>query len=378
MYLGFVIAGLIAAFALELLIVGIVPGFSVPKQSKQSGKKTDSAGRPSLSPRRGETQSGSKKNVRFDVKGTPVSAWLYLPENLPAPFPCIVMAHGLGATRDVGLESYALRFREVGLAVLVFDYRHLGQSGGEPRQLVWIPYQLQDYGAAVDYARSLPEIDSEKIALWGTSLSGGHVLVTAAGDSRIACVSAQVPLLDGGAGQVEEMKREGIGRMFAQGLRLLIHAQRDLVRSWLGLSPHRIPLFGKPDTIAIMPDAGAWKLFEELTPDDFINEACARILIRIDKYRPIKYLDKLRCPVLLQVCERDIALPTRVVEEAEKRLGGRAEVIRYPLEHFDIYMGSNLVRSIDEHLAFFKKHLLKNMKETLAAQRYYDETGGSR
>ncbi|HSM15982.1 MAG TPA: alpha/beta fold hydrolase [Gemmatimonadales bacterium] len=176
-YVGITLGLVIGVFALYLLIVAVMPGFSVPAQPLRGGERSDEDRQARL--------AVPKKEVSFQSKGTAHHAWLYLPEPRSHPVPCIVMAHGLGGTKDAGLESYAVCFRDAGFAVLAFDYRHLGSSGGAPRQLVWIPYQLEDYAAAVDYARGLAEVDAERIALWGTSLSGGHVIVTAARDPRI-------------------------------------------------------------------------------------------------------------------------------------------------------------------------------------------------
>jgi len=341
-----IIGIIIGAYAVFMLIVAIIPGFSVPKQPLEKARQ-----RPKVVDKK---PPWARKDVTFKVKEMSLSAWLYLPENLSVPVPCIIMGHGLGATKDAGLEPYAIRFQEAGFAVLAFDYRHLGESEGEPRQLIWIPYQQEDYAAAINYARSLKEIDPARIALWGTSLSGGHVIVTAARDSKIACVSAQCPLLDGDAGGMKVVKKIGIWYMLRMAFG---HALRDLVRSWLGLSPHKIPLVGKSGSVAVMADADAWDTFSKLVPDDFINEACARIIIRMDKYEPVKYAARVRCPVLLQVCDNDISLPMSVVEKAEKRLGKLAEVIHYPIDHFDIYLGENFEKSVSDQLDFFKKHL---------------------
>jgi len=341
-----IIGIIIGAYAVYMLIVAIIPGFSVPKQPLEKAKQ--------MSKGADAKPSWLRKDVSFKVKETSLSAWLYLPENLSAPVPCIIMGHGLGATKDAGLEPYAIRFQEAGFAVLAFDYRHLGESEGEPRQLIWIPYQQEDYTAAINYARSLKEIDPARIALWGTSLSGGHVIVTAARNNKIACVSAQCPLLDGDAGGMKVVKKIGIWYMLRMAFG---HALRDLVRSWLGLSPHKIPLVGKPGSIAVLADSDAWDTFNKLVPDDFVNEACARIIIRMDKYKPVKYAARVRCPVLLQVCDNDISLPMSVVEKAEKRLGKLAEVIHYPIDHFDIYLGENFEKSVSDQLDFFKKHL---------------------
>jgi len=344
-YVGIALGSVIGVFALYLLIVAVMPGFSVPAQPLRDGERSDVNRQARL--------AVPKKEISFQSKGTVLHAWLYLPEPRSHPVPCIVMAHGLGGTKDAGLESYAVRFRDAGCAVLAFDYRHFGSSGGAPRQLVWIPYQLEDYAAAVDYARGLAEVDAERIALWGTSLSGGHVIVTAAKDPRIACAVAQCPWLDGRAAAIEAMKQGGIGQLF----RLVPHAQRDIVRSFLGLSPHVIPLVGRPGSVAVMPVAEAWDALQELAPPDFVNQACARILIRMDKYRPVVHAGRVRCPVMLQICDEDVRDPEHFVRDTAQRLGKLAEIIHYPIAHFDIYLGEDFERSVRDQVAFFEKHL---------------------
>lgn len=340
-----VIGILVGLIVLELAIVALVPGFSVPKQRLE--KAID------LSKEADAPSSVSRKDVSFNVKGTSISAWLYLPENVSAPVACIIMGNGLGGTKDLILERYAIRYQPAGFAVLTFDYRHFGESEGEPRQLIWIPHQLEDYVAAIEYARGLKEVDPARIALWGTSMSGGHVIVTAVKDHTIACVSAQCPGLDGRASARMAFKREGIGYL----LRMMVHGQRDLVRSWLGLSPHTMPIVGKPGGIAIMTTPDAYEFFEKLAPDTFINEACARIIIRGDKYRPVKHARNVRCPVLLQVCVHDNITPLSAAEETEKELGKYGEVKHYPIGHFDIYIGENFEKAMSDQLEFFKKHL---------------------
>jgi len=336
---------IIGIIVIYLLIVGFAPGFSVPKQRLENTKQ--------LAKEKDTKPSWSKKDVSFKVKGTALHAWLYLPENSSVPIPCIIMGHGFGGTKDAGLESYAVRFAETGFAVLIFDYRHFGESDGEPRQLIWIPHQLEDWAGAIKCARGLKEIDPAKIALWGTSFSGGHVIVTAAKDKNVACVSAQCPGLDGHASGEMFLKREGIWHL----LRMMIHGQRDMVRSWFGLSPHKIPLVGKPGSIAFMTTSDAYESFGKNAPENFVNEACARILLRADGYRPVKHAQNVRCPVLLQICDNDTLLPKSAAVETENALGKYAEVRHYPIGHFDIYIGDNFENAVSDQLDFFKKHL---------------------
>ena len=336
---------IIGIIILYLSIVTFIPGFKVPAQPLEQRNQPigeESRKSPSI-----------RKDVTFKVKGTPLNAWLYLPENFSAPVACIIMGHGFGGTKDMGLASYADRYQQAGFAVLMFDYRHFGASGGVPRQLIWIPSQLEDWSAAITYARGLKEIDPAKIALWGTSMSGGHVIVTAAKDKLIACVVAQCPGLDGRASADMFLERVGIRNT----LRMVMQGQRDYLRSWFGLSPHKIPIVGKPGSIACLTTQDAYDFFRKFAPQNYINEVCARINIRGDKYRPVKQAQNVRCPVLLQICEHDNITPKSAAEETEKQLGKYAEAKYYPIGHFDIYIGDNLEKAVRDQLEFFKQHL---------------------
>ena len=135
-------------------------------------------------------------DVTFPSGEDTCAAWLYLPD-VDGPFPAVVLAHGWTGVREQRLDAYAERFAAAGLAALVFDYRHFGASTGKPRQLLDIKRQVADWTTAVAYARGRPEIDPARVAIWGSSFSGGHVMEIASRDPRIAAVVAQVPFADG-------------------------------------------------------------------------------------------------------------------------------------------------------------------------------------
>lgn len=113
------------------------------------------------------------------------------------PAPVVVAAHGWGMTADGDLQDVASTFAESGLSVLTFDFRHLGRSDGEPRQDLDPWRQIEDYRQAITYVSTRSDVDSTRIGVWGTSYSGGHVLVVAAIDKRVQCVVSQVPTIDG-------------------------------------------------------------------------------------------------------------------------------------------------------------------------------------
>jgi hypothetical protein len=138
-------------------------------------------------------------------------------------------------------------------------------------------------------------------------------------------------------------------------LRLFVHGQRDMMRSRLGLSPHRIPIVGKPGTMAFFPLTDAYEGYKNLVSESFINEVCARVVLRSHGFRPDKHIQNVRCPVLIQICDHDSLAP--ISPETEKELRRYAEVKRYPIGHFDIYIGDDFKRSVNDQLSFFKKHL---------------------
>jgi uncharacterized protein len=106
------------------------------------------------------------------------AGYLILPDTHRAAgerLPCVVLAHGFSGTMD-RLVPHAERFAAGGIAALVFDYRGFGESGGEPRQVVDLPSQHDDIRAAVTWVRGRGDLDPDRVALWGNSLGGAHVI----------------------------------------------------------------------------------------------------------------------------------------------------------------------------------------------------------
>ena len=288
-----------------------------------------------------------RQDVTFEVEGTRVAAWLYRPEGAEA---CVVLAHGWTGVREQRLDAFAERFAAAGLAALVFDYRHFGASEGEPRQLLDIKRQLADWRAAVEYARSLDGIDPERIALWGSSFSGGHVIETAAGDPRIAAVVAQVPFIDGRANLPRLGARHALG-LTAAGL-------RDQVGALAGRPPHMVASVGPPGSLAVMNSPDAEPGFRATNPPGFewANEAAARIALRVGSYRPGRKTEQIRCPIFFAIADDDVVTPPDLAEKAAARARG-AEVRHYHGGHFDVYVGELFEKVVADETEFLVHHL---------------------
>src|SRR5882757_4642156 len=138
-----------------------------------------------------------RKDIEINAEGTMLRGWFYTPESASGKVPGIVMAHGFSAVKEMYLDRFAEHFCAAGLAVVVFDNRNFGASEGQPRQEIDPWAQVRDYRHAITWTRTQREIDSERIGVWGSSYSGGHVLVVGAIDRRVKCVVSQVPLASG-------------------------------------------------------------------------------------------------------------------------------------------------------------------------------------
>jgi len=297
-----------------------------------------------------------RTEVAFGSGSSTCRAWRYAPDGLSGGSavarPCVVMAHGFGATRDASLAPYAERFAAAGMHVLLFDYRHFGASDGEPRQLVSVRRQLQDYEAGVHFAHALSGVDRQRVAVWGTSFSGGHALVTAARVPGVAAAICQCPMMDGFAAVLNILRYAGPGQL----LRLTGHGLRDAALAPFGRA-HYVPTVGKPGSLAVMSSEDADAGYRALAPPDFRFEVAARIALGVGLYRPVRYAERVRCPVLVQVCERDSVAPTESAEQAIRRLGSFGEAQRYPIGHFEPYFGAHFERSVSDQLAFLQRHL---------------------
>ena len=297
------------------------------------------------------------EDTGFDSHGTRCAAW-YLRAETDALTgvrgrPCVVMGHGFGATKDAGLLPFAERFAAAGTDVLVFDYRGYGLSDGTPRQNVAHLQHRQDYHSAIAHARGLPGVDPERIVLWGSSYSGGHVVPVAAKDGQVAAVISQGAAMDGLVALLEIGRYAGVGQL----LKLTGHALWDMAGSLLGRAPHLIPVVGPPGTLAAITAEGAESGYRSIMGPTFRNEMCARGAAIIPLNRPVTAAAKLRAPIFLVVATQDNICPPAAVRAAARKAGAGSEVLELDSGHFDIYSGELFEQSAAAQVAFLQRTL---------------------
>lgn len=296
----------------------------------------------------------TRTDIEFLSHGQTCRGWLCLPagERPPAGWPTVVMAHGFGATRECGLLGFAEHFAAAGFAALIFDYRHFGASDGRPRQLLSITRQLQDWHAAIAWARGAEGLDGSRLVAWGTSFSGGHALMMGAREPDLAAIVCQCPMMDGLAASGAVVQYGGLGLL----LRVVGHGLLDLAAA-LGGGAHYVPSVGPTGTTAMMTSADADSGYRAMAPEGFDFRVAARVGLTLWSYRPVTQAGRVRCPALLLLCDHDTVAPVRAAEAVAMRLGERAEVKRYPVGHFDVYQGEAFARSVADQVEFLQRHL---------------------
>jgi fermentation-respiration switch protein FrsA (DUF1100 family) len=295
---------------------------------------------------------GQRERVRFVSGDAECAAWHYPGTNGA----CVIMAAGGAVTKEPGTDPFAQRFNDAGFAVLAFDFRRLGESGGQPRQVLSVKGQLADWQAAIAFAATLPGVAPTRLAIWGFSLSGGHVFRVASRNPQLAAAIAQTPLADGPAATRSAMRYTTPVAL----LRLTGRGVLDAFGGLVGRRPLLVPLAGEPGTVAMLSTPDGLEGDGALNPGnaypDWQQEVAARSALRIGFYRPGRHASHVECPLLVLACDQDCsALPGPAVSAA--RRAPRAELVRLPGGHYAPFMHAH-EDAVEAELAFLRRHLL--------------------
>lgn len=292
-----------------------------------------------------------KIKIPSETSGWNLDAWQFNPQ-ARGSHPVIIMAHGFGATKELGLSHFAKRFADEGYAAVVFDYRHWGDSDGAPRNYLVANKQIEDYKTVLKYVRQQAEFDSNKIILWGSSFSGGHVLQLSAENPGIVATIAQGPFTSGLASAFH-LPRINL-------LKVTAYALVGTIKEAMGGSPIYIPTAGNPEEFAAMNTTDVRPGFEMIKPaemdtDSYSNYLNASVFLTLPSYNPIWSAGKIKSPLLLVVPEVDSLCPVGATLQGVKAIPD-IQVVRVAGGHFDVYKGGRgFHKNIAEQIKFLKR-----------------------
>lgn len=306
-----------------------------------------------------------RKDIEFKTDdGVTLRGWHYVPDNARDRLPTVVMAHGYSAVKEMYLDRFAEVFAEAGLACLVFDNRNFGASDGQPRQEIDPWLQVRDYRDAITFAETLETTDPERIGIWGSSYSGGHVLVVGAIDRRVKCVVSQVPLISG-----HENARRLVRADFIAGFQKMFADDRR--SRYAGGAPAMVPVVcADPAGPAALPTADSHQWFTEtakLRAPAWKNEVTLRSVELFMEYEPGAYIGFISpTPLLMVVALNDhLTVADQALSAYERALEPK-RLVTLPAGHFDAYV-SGFAQSSGPQRDWFVTHLLADSAKAAAA-----------
>lgn len=278
----------------------------------------------------------TRRDIEFDAEGVTLRGWFYPADGPGASAATVVLAHGFSAVKEMYLDDYAAVFAAAGLNALVFDNRNFGASDGEPRQEIDPWAQVRDYRHAITYATTLPEVDSNRIGIWGSSYSGGHVLVVAAVDRRVKAVVSQVPMVSG-----HDNVRALVRADFIAGFREMFDADR--LARFQGQPPAMVPVVAEdPLAPSALPTADSWQWFTETghsRAPSWKNECTLRSVEMFTEYEPLTYLPYISpTPLLMLPAIGDHLTPSELAIAAFDTAHEPKKLQILPGGHFDAYV----------------------------------------
>jgi fermentation-respiration switch protein FrsA (DUF1100 family) len=275
-------------------------------------------------------------DVEFDAGGTTLRGWLYKPDTGEVQFPAVVMAHGFSALKEMDLDRYAEAFAAAGLVALVYDNRNLGASDGQPRFEIDPVAQMRDYSHAITYARSRAEIDPGRIGVWGTSYTGGLVIIAAALDRRIKCVVSQVPFISGHETMLQVMPIEARSQFYD-----MLYRERQSVAS--GQPPSTAAICtDDPAKSPLAPGRRTFLYFDSHARKkdlNWQNKVTVRSLELRLEYEVGPYINRVSpIPLLMIVADNDTITPTDISLRAFERALQPKKLVIIRGDHYHPYL----------------------------------------
>jgi dienelactone hydrolase len=291
--------------------------------------------------------SFSTRRVAFEGR----HGHLFTPDR-PEDAPVVVLAPAAGLPWRQSLEPTAERLAERGYAAFAFDHTGFGHVGGD--RLLSPARQREDLSAAIEAARDAPEVDGDRLALWGMDLSAGTALAVAADAFRVDAVIARFPVVTGSTLLPAWVRPRlgGLARGIADYPVSALDRLRGVDDDERGL---RVPLFGDSDEVAAVAAAGAsWSVRDVLGREP--GSTPARSLVKLQRHDLTETLEAVACPTLFVAGEHDEVAPAASVAKASDAVR-EASLVRVPSSHYAALDGEALERVLNYELAFLDGEL---------------------
>ncbi len=297
-----------------------------------------------------------RRDVSIASQGLKMAAWYYVPAGLKAgeKRPAIVMAHGFSAPKEALLQNFADRFAAAGFVVVVFDYRFLGASEGEPRGQIFPTEQIEDYRNAITWTQMQKEVDPNRIGVWGTSYSGAHVLHLGAFDRRVKAVVSQVMLVDGPANALRLNRADVLPGVvgFLAG---------DRAQRYTTGTINYLPVVGPEGSPSALPTPESNAFFTNVVAKNaprWENRVTLESMEKFLEYNPGANIHRISpTPLLMVVADDDRLTPTDLAVQAYARALEPKKLVMFRGGHFEAYQEPGLNTTAGAAVDWFRQWL---------------------
>jgi uncharacterized protein len=301
-----------------------------------------------------------REDIEFRVEdGVALRGWKYVPDMPPGKrAPAIIMINGFSGVKET-ITQYAEAFQAEGFVVLLYDNRNFGASDGATRLHIEPARQLKDLRYAITILQGFPEVDPERIGMWGTSLAGGHAIVTAANDRRIKCVVSQVPFISGhrSAERFYPVHRlAALGQMF----------EKDRTKRLKGDHPSMLPVLSESEDFCCLPPPVSKRFMQASLEqaEEWKNEVTLESLENLFEYEPgalIRFVSPT--PLLMIVGARDnVCFPDLAFEAYENALEPKSLHV-HGAGHWGTYFPPHFDETASAACTWFRQHLVTNIEQ---------------
>jgi fermentation-respiration switch protein FrsA (DUF1100 family) len=291
-----------------------------------------------------------KRPVTFYSEGVKLVGDVYYPDELqPGDTRAgIVLCHGYTGVKDLYLPDNARVLNEAGYVAMTFDYKGWGESGGERTRLA--PFsRVADVQAAMTLLGALPEVDDQRIGLYGTSYGGATVVWAGAIDARAACIVSVVGI-GHGARWMRSVRRPDEWRD------LLERARADRVQ--------RV-LHGKSEFVdraeILLPDRQSAELAAAARRDNphAVNTLPLEYVDETLQFHPEWVVDKIAPrPILFITTDDDRLVPPEESTHLYARAGEPKKlVVLKGYGHYEVYADPAFSETMEAALGWYQQYL---------------------
>lgn len=286
----------------------------------------------------------------FSGPGYGLSAVITVPDarDRSERHPGVILCQGYAGLKEALMPSVAERMAAEGYVTLRFDYRGFGESEGPRHRLIPLE-QIEDIRNGLTCLGVRPEVDPDRLAIWGTSFGGAHAAYAAAVDERVRCVVSVVGVGDGER-WLRCLRREWEWQEFLKELdddrnRRVLSGQSRRVHPYhiMETTPEGWEFW--KETVAANPERGEVEMPLE----------CADAII---EYKPETVAHEIGCPALYVSAELDTLTP---LEEQLNLYESSPEpkdyVVVPDVNHHDIYKEPHLSHLMDLSVAWLDEYL---------------------